>query len=287
MGYESDEASDYVFDRTEGEEERRLEAQARVIDPLTERLFRAAGLEPGMRVLDLGSGAGDVSMLAARIVGSDGAVMGLESSPDAIAAARRRVEQAGFQNVTFARGDVRDLDLVLDPQGLPFDAVVGRLILQFAPDPALVLRAAAERVRAGGLVCFQECDDFYTWAYPTSPLWEQARSWFLEALEGSRVEGRMGLRLYQTFLAAGLPAPELRLEAAIGGGKDAPVSLWAGVVRGVVPVIERLGIATAAEVDPSTLAERLMAETIAHDGVVVGIPLIGAWSRIPTQEERP
>jgi ubiquinone/menaquinone biosynthesis C-methylase UbiE len=152
MADESGVSSMYVFDREEGQEERRLEARARVIHPLTERLFRAAGREPGMRVLDIGSGEGDVAMLAARIVGPEGAVVGLELSEDAFASARRRVEQAGFRNVSFAGGHARNLDEALDPQGLLFDAVVGRLILQFAPDPALVFRAAADRVRPGGLV---------------------------------------------------------------------------------------------------------------------------------------
>src|SRR5262249_18820795 len=89
MADESDVISEgYVFRRGEVEEERRLEAQARVIDPLTERLFRSVGLERGMRVLELGSGAGDVSMLAARIVGTQGSVLGLDSSGEALATAR-------------------------------------------------------------------------------------------------------------------------------------------------------------------------------------------------------
>ena len=83
----------YIFDRAEGEEEERLATQAHVIDPLTERLFRAAGLEPGMRVLDLGAGAGDVSMLAGRLVGPGGAVVGVEMSPDAVATARRLIPE--------------------------------------------------------------------------------------------------------------------------------------------------------------------------------------------------
>jgi hypothetical protein len=107
------------------------------------------------------------------------------------------------------------------------------------------------------------------------------RQWFLRALEGAGVERRMGLRLYQTFLAAGLPTPELRLEAAIGGGKEAPVAAFEDVVRGVLPVMERLGIATTAEVEPATLAERLLAETTAQDGIVIVVPLIGAWARTP------
>jgi len=194
--------------------------------------------------------------------------------------------EAGFRNVTLLEGDVRELDTVLGPHEAPFDAVVGRLVLQFAPEPALVLRAAAERVRPGGLVCFQEGDDWYTWAYPSSPLWEQVRRWILAALEGAHVEQRMGLRLYQAFLDAGLPAPELRLEAAIAGGEDAPVSLWAGIVPALLPVMERLGIATAAEVDPATLRERLLAETIGQDGIVIALPLIGAWTRTPTAKQR-
>jgi hypothetical protein len=45
--------------------------------------------------------------------------------------------------------------------------------------------------------------------------------------------------------------------------------------------MERFEIATAAELDPATLATRLRAETIASDGVVISIPLVGAWARIP------
>jgi cyclopropane fatty-acyl-phospholipid synthase-like methyltransferase len=63
------ERSDYMLtDRQE--EQRRLERQAELFDPLTEPVFRAAGLGAGMRVLGLGSGAGDVAMLAARLVDS-------------------------------------------------------------------------------------------------------------------------------------------------------------------------------------------------------------------------
>jgi hypothetical protein len=65
------ERSDSVF--ADGEDEQhRLERQSELFDPLTERVFRSSGLGPGMRGRDLGSGAGDVAMLAARLVGSDG-----------------------------------------------------------------------------------------------------------------------------------------------------------------------------------------------------------------------
>ena len=273
-------ARDYVFDRTRANEERRLEKQSAIMDPFTDRLFRDAGLAEGMRVLELGSGAGDVALLAARIVGPTGAVVGVEGSAVALATARRRAAAAGLPHVSFLEGDLRQLDAVLDPGSPPFDALVGRFVLQFMPDPSAVLRAAAAAVRPGGLVCFQECDDHYTYAYPATPLWEQIRTWLLAALDHAGIESRMGLRLYRTFREAGLPAPDLRMEAAIAGGGEAPVFVWADVLRSVIPTLEQAGIATEAEIDPDTLEERLAADLIATGGVMISIVVVGARSRI-------
>jgi SAM-dependent methyltransferase len=275
------EPDSYVFDRAEGLEDRRLEDQARLFDPLTERLFREAGIAEGMRVLDLGSGAGDVAMLAARLVGSRGSVVGVEASQESIDTARRRIREAGHGNVAFFQGDIQDLDAVLDPDEASFDAVVGRLILAFASDPGKTLGAAAAWVRPGGLVCFQECDSLYEWAIPTSPLWGRVRDWFVHAMRGADLEPRMGLRLYSAFLSAGLPAPTMRLEAPIGGAAQSPAVIWAGVIRGVLPAVRQLGIASDDDADPRTLLTRLTEETHAADGVVIGPPMIGAWSRTP------
>ena len=67
---------DYPFTDRVAEDER-LVAQGLLFDPLTRRLLQQAGLAPGMRVLDLGSGAGNVARLAADLVGPDGAVVGV------------------------------------------------------------------------------------------------------------------------------------------------------------------------------------------------------------------
>src|SRR5262249_33551115 len=120
---------DYVFDRTRANEERRLEKQAAIMDPFTDRLFRDGGLAEGMRVLDLGSGAGRVAGPGGQIGGPAGAVIGVEGSAVAIETARRRAAAAGVHHVTFVEGDVRELDRVFDPRIPPFDAVVGRFVL--------------------------------------------------------------------------------------------------------------------------------------------------------------
>jgi hypothetical protein len=63
---------------------------------------------------------------------------------------------------------------------------------------------------------------------------------------------------------------------------------WANVISAAVPLIERLGVATRVEVDPPTLADRLLAETLAHDGCVIGPPMTGAWSgcQAPAEQRR-
>ena len=268
--------SQYAFtDRAH--EQRRLASQAELFDPLTERVFRAAGLGIGMRVLDLGSGAGDVAMLAARLVGRDGEVVGVERDPEAVASATARVAQAGMSNVRFIQGDVQSLDGVADG----FDAAVGRFVLMYVPDPAAALRRAASLVRPGGLVCLHEGDLVYDWAAPMTPLWAQMRAWFLAVLERTNAATRMGLALYPTFVAAGLPPPELRLECALGGGDRAPAWAWANAMRGVMPLMERFGIATAADLAPDTLADRLQDELRAANGIVISPPMIGTWARVP------
>lgn len=255
-------------------EDERLAAQAALFEPLTRRLFQEAGLAPGMRVLDLGSGAGDVARLAAEFVGPEGQVVGVERDPEAVELARRRTS-AG--NVEFRVGDVQTLDGIEDG----FDAVTGRLVIMYLPDPVAAIRRAATLVRPGGLVCLHECDMEYLWAYPETPLWSQVRGWFLDALRKAGIETRMGPRLHSAFRAAGLPSPGLLAEAVCGGGADAPAWGWSNVVTQAAPLMERLGIVSHAQLDPPTLPSRLLAELGSCDGCVISPTLTGAWTAVP------
>jgi SAM-dependent methyltransferase len=255
-------------------EDERLVAQGRLFDPLTRRLLQQAGLAPGMRVLDLGSGAGNVARLAAALVGPNGAVVGLEQDPAAVELARRRTDAA---NVEFRVGDVQTLEGVEDG----FDAVIGRLVLMYLTDPVAALRRAVTRVRPGGLVCMHEADLAYMCASPETPLWAEIHMFFLEALEKAGIARRLGPALFTAFRAAGLPGPSLLVEAFAEGGPDAPAWAWANVVSATVPLMERFGIATRAEVDPATLTDRLLTETLAHDSCVIGPPMTGAWVTVP------
>jgi ubiquinone/menaquinone biosynthesis C-methylase UbiE len=123
--------SPYVLGAATTEHDR-LTRQAAIWDPFTERLFCDAGICTGQRVLDIGSGVADVALLAARLVGPSGEVVGVERDPATIMTARSRVVKAGLSNVSFIESDVRGL-----ASSKPFDAVVGRAILQYLPEPGV------------------------------------------------------------------------------------------------------------------------------------------------------
>jgi SAM-dependent methyltransferase len=256
-------------------EDERLTAQGRLFDPLTRWLLEVAGLEPGMRVLDLGSGAGNVARLAAELVGPDGAVVGVEKDPAAVELARRHTDEP---NVEFRVADAQTLDGVEDG----FDAVTGRLILLHVPDPLGLLRQAAARVRPGGLVIMQEADLGYLWASPQPALWSQVRAWLLAAMEKAGIAIQMGPELFSLFREAGLPGPRLVIETIAEGGPDAPAWAWANVVSAAIPLMEKTGVATRAEVDASTLADRLLAEALGSDSCVIAPPMTGAWVTRPS-----
>src|SRR3954453_13108097 len=112
----------YVLGRSDAET-RRLIAQHQIYGPLTRRLFEAAGIGAGMTVLDVGSGAGDVALLLADLVGPRGRVVGVEQNAAILDTARARVETAGWRNVTFFAGEVQTAVIESD-----FDAVVGRWV---------------------------------------------------------------------------------------------------------------------------------------------------------------
>jgi len=108
----------YAFGADRAHEHSRLARQALLSDPVTEELLREAGLERGMHVVDLGSGAGDSAFVVAKLVSPTGSVLGVESSAEAVCVARERAEAAGLRNVRFLHADIGDLDV----HQFPFEA---------------------------------------------------------------------------------------------------------------------------------------------------------------------
>ena len=156
------ETANYVLGHSPAEI-RRLGIQAAILRPITMRLLQGLGVSPGMRILDVGCGAGDVALLAAELVGESGAVVGIDRSEAAILAARARA--ATVKNVHFL---VTSPDDALDTAS--FDVVIGRYVLIFQNNVASFLRASARLVKPGGILAFHEIDDADDFAASGSPL---------------------------------------------------------------------------------------------------------------------
>jgi len=256
----------------------RLLVQGRLYRPFMQRLLAAAGLSAGMHVLDVGCGPGEVSLLAAELVGELGMVIGVDRDESTIRIARGRAQEAGLKNVSFLLGD---LNAFTSTQS--FDAIIGRCILIYLPQPAAVLRQLATRLRPGGVLAFQEYDlsSQSDATLPACPLWEQTIHWGIQAFQRIGIECRIGMKLASTFREAGLPTPHLSYEASISASPEwEGYEVFAGSIRDVLPVIQRFGIATAEDIEVETLAARLREEVASAGGVARLPALVSAWTRV-------
>jgi len=265
-------STDYPLGNTDAEHERLIRQAARVA-PTTERFFREAGIGPGQRVLDIGSGVGDVAMLVARLVGPSGEVVAIERDPKSIAKARARVTEAGFDNVRVNESDVGEI-----PDGKPFDAAVGRFILMYLPDPVAVLRAISRLVRPGGVLVFQEPYWVPVLAHLAKlPLWFATVSLIDKAMRAS-ANHEMGTDLYHTFVEAGLPEPAMRMELPLG--KEPYLAQWYyDTLCSLRSQMEQLHLPIESLGSLDTLVQKLQAEVAESKTVACWFASVGAWCR--------
>jgi SAM-dependent methyltransferase len=257
---------------------RRLIHQAAILRPITERLLRAAGISRGMRALDLGCGAGDVSMLAADLVGTSGAVIGIDRSPEVIAFATERAASAGLGQLDFK---AVSFEAFTDDE--PFDAVIGRYVLIHQADPAAFIRASARFVRPGGIVAFQEfCVRGHgVHSLPSVSLWRQAGEWIQVACQAVMPHHDAGGRLIEHFCRAGLPQPTVFSESPVGGGEDSPLITWiAGTLESVLPQLAKMRILTADTIAMETFETRLREAVVEARSQIVGPAQFCAWTRV-------
>ena len=252
--------ANYTLGRTSHETDRLIE-QSRIYGASTHRLCKRAGISEGMRVLEIGSGAGDVALMLAERVGPTGQVVGVDVNAEILDTARQRATDAGAQNIEFIADDARSLAF-----SEKFDAVVGRFVLMYMADPVEAFTTLIAHLKPGGIAAFQEPE--YTlypaFRHPDTPLMNQLITWILDVFAHSGAHLDKGIGLYQVFVDAGLPPPTMHLESPIGAEKT-----WAGyrymatIFQSLLPLLEKYGLATAEQVGVETLAARIRQEVIA------------------------
>jgi ubiquinone/menaquinone biosynthesis C-methylase UbiE len=260
----------------------RLSLQAQVIQPITERLLRQLGIKEGLRVLDLGCGAGDVSMLAAEMVGPTGSVVGIDQSAAAIDKAEARVRDRGYQQISFCVSSVEEFS-----SDEPFDVVIGRYVLIHQPSPPDFLRAARRHVRPEGAIGFHEIGCHHElYSLPRAPLFQRMGKLLMIGVRAFPSYDAAG-RLVEHFSAADLPHPELFAEVMVGGGVDSPLYAWmAETIRSLTPLLVKQGVTSEEEISIETLEERLRSEVVERQSQLVCAPQVCAWVRVDGSGER-
>jgi SAM-dependent methyltransferase len=122
----------------------------RITVAVTPLLLKAAALQPGERVLEIGSGGGLAAIDAARMVAPSGSVTGFDLSAPLVGLARQRADEAGRGNVNFVAGDAQ-VDAI---PGAPFDVMLSQFGVMFFADPAAAFTNIRAHLRPGARLAF-------------------------------------------------------------------------------------------------------------------------------------
>ena len=257
-------------------ERRRLLLQASILNPLTEQLFRRAGISSGMRVLDIGCGVGDVSLLAARLVGRRGGVTSVDIDPAALETLKARASSERIDNIECVQADIHDWK-----PDRKFDAVVGRHILIHSRDPLAVLRDCAGLLHHRGLAVFHEYDfSVVHQSWPPTPLLARVMAVF-DQFFARATTSNIGSRLWTLLTDAGFEHPDCRAEYVMVGGSDSAYHEWvAESFRSIHARAIALGVIAEGEFDLDFLERRLSEEASEANGCVPAPAMVGAFARL-------
>jgi ubiquinone/menaquinone biosynthesis C-methylase UbiE len=227
-----------------------------------------------MRVLDIGCGMGDVTMLAAGFVGPAGSVVSIDLDQVSIDTAQRRTSAAGLDNVTFHRADIS----TLTDQKL-FDAIVGRLVLEFLPDTTAIVGRLCGLLKLGGIIALQE-PTWKIWLTYTShlPLRTAVTSLIRDTFVAGGVNTEMELPIYQGFKASNLTSPQMRIDLPIGDSPEFRILLH-DLLLTIWPRAETFRLPLDTLGDPTTLASRLDDELNAKKSFAAFVGLVSAFAR--------
>ncbi len=191
---------DYVLGTQEDEIER-LGLQHRVWRRHVLDGWTAAGIAPGMTVIDVGAGPGFAATDLAEIVGPTGRVIALERSPNFLGSLQDRAGRQGLANIEMRSHDVSEAGFGEDIA----DATWCRWLLSFVADPAATVRHIAQALKPGGVAVFHEYADYGAWrTMPPNPDVERFRDLVIRSWRDSGGEPDIALQLPDMLRAAGL-----------------------------------------------------------------------------------
>lgn len=220
----------------------RLRLINRVKWPTTERLLSTAGLQAGMRVLDLGCGGGAVTVRMAALVGAEGEVVGIDLDQSILQLAQREAEDLNLP-VTFRHLDAEELKEVAT-----YDFAYARYLLSHLRHPQQALETMVQALRPGGRLVVE--DIFFPGhvCYPPNAAFQRYVELYQAVVRAKGADPTIGARLMSMALDAGLTDVKVELVVPIfrnGEGKR----VGQVTVEHIREAVLSAGLATSTEVD--------------------------------------
>jgi len=252
----------------------RMRVVGRVMRPTTLPLLERAGVVAGLRCLDVGCGAGEVSFDLASLVGITGSVVGVDLDATKIELARGDAEQAEVGNVEFR---VANLTEGLGEE--EYDLVYARFLLTHLHDPAAGVEVMRAALRPGGRLVVEDIDYRGAFCYPDSEVFRRGNEIYEQAALRNGGDPFIGVRLPRLLLDAGFERVQPSIAHPVGLEGDVKL-LSPLTIENIKAMAVKHSVATADEVD--AVVDELYA--IARDPLtLVSIPhIVQAWGEKPT-----
>lgn len=250
----------------------RLALLARERWPDTAALLERAGVSAGMRCADIGCGGGAVTLEIARLTTPGGTVAGIDMDEVMVGLARQAAAESGVRNAEFRVLDVRDWD---EPGS--YDVVYSRFLLQHLSDPVDLVRRMWAAVRDGGVLIVEDAD-FDGWCCePPDAGFDLFVDAYRRVLRRRGGDHAIGRRLYRYFLAAGLPAPHVKLVQPVHEG-EAKTLAWS-TLDATADAIVAENLATPDELATALGSLRRLVDD--QRTLICGPRVFQLWSRRP------
>ncbi|TKC80168.1 class I SAM-dependent methyltransferase [Trinickia terrae] len=255
----------------------RLMLQSEILEPFTRRLLEQAGLRHGMTVLDVGTGAGDLAMLAGEIVGPHGTVVGIDSSRTAVDLACERAAGRRSKNVSFRPCHIEDFH---ERHG--FDFVVARYVLSHQRDPVSFMQKMARLAKDRGTLVLHEIDLVrLPLASPRNELWEHVVRELFSRCARASPSFAIGSQLTDVFSKAGLQAPQISYWRPRERGPAESLCTWViELLRTLSGGDDEISVYGEGMVDLNEVNEELQRQFHAQSCRVEGMGQFGAWVRL-------
>ncbi|MEL6822134.1 MAG: class I SAM-dependent methyltransferase, partial [Calditrichota bacterium] len=204
---------------------------------MTKRFLAEAGIVNGMHVLEIGCGSGEVTQVLAELVGPTGKVVALDRNQDALKAAEERINEQGIKHAQFIPADITEgLSSLSHLSYESFDALAGRRVLMYLPNPIDTIRRLSRWIKSRGLIVFEEIDStMVPGRKSTMPAYDRAVELLRKMIEAEGANTAMGFDLPSTLVQAGLKFERIRAEVVFEGqGTQYPLAdlllFWTAII---------------------------------------------------------